>query len=81
MSKWFRQLAEAPAEYWKSLIFGEEGYRFDQHVQMGRTIAAHHGHRLALLISEIIDEMAYTEDWLIVRTPNRAMLDEQRHAL
>lgn len=62
MAKWFRQLAAALAEWWKALIFTDEGYRYDRRVQMGRTIAAHHGHRLALLIAEIIEERAEKED-------------------
>lgn len=48
---------------------------------MGRTVAAHRGHRLSLLIAEIIEERADIEDWVGVHFPTTKLTDAQRHAL
>lgn len=81
MAKCFRQLGAAPFELWKTVTYTEEGYRYDRRVQMGRTIAAHHGHRLSLLIGEIIEERAELEDWTGIFTLNTKLTENQRHAL
>lgn len=44
-------------------------------VKMGSTIAAHHGHRLPMLIAEIVEDRAEDEDWTRLYSPNARLSD------
>lgn len=83
-SNWFRMLAVQRSDRWKGLVLGKSGYHEDFCLQMGRASAAFSGHRTTTLISELIEERAWKEDWAGVFTPQpkgKGMKDVDRQVL
>lgn len=78
--KWFRMLATALPDRWKSQINLPDGYREDRRTQMGRAASAHIGQRVAMLIVQLLREAGMDADWGLMDA-RYSGLSEEQHGL